>query len=406
MDNPHSNAFANLPGIVRRVVAIRHDLHQHPEVGYEEHRTSGVVAAELTRLGIEHKTGFAGGTGVVAILRGGAGDGPCVALRADMDALPIQELSDLPYASTVPGKMHACGHDGHTAVLLGAAAVLREALPHFAGTIKLIFQPAEEGGCGAERMCNDGVLERPKVEAIFGLHGWPGLKVGMAATRPGPLLASVDGVEITITGRGGHAAAPAASIDPIVCGSALVQALQTLQSRELDPGEASVLTVSEFHAGSGFNVIPETATLVGTFRALSKERRAALKEGVERIATAVAAAQRCRVSFRYFGTTPCTNNTPELAEFVAGVARETLGSAGGGFAWAPRPAMWGEDFAFYLEHVPGCFFVLGVQPPDRNEYPMLHNPRYDFTDAAIPHGIRMMVSVALGYERGTLNAGR
>jgi amidohydrolase len=391
-------ALGSLTAVVRHVTAIRHDLHRHPELGYEEHRTAGVVAAELSRLGVEHKTGFAGGTGVVGLIRGEAGDGPCVALRADMDALPIEEQSGLPYASTVAGKMHACGHDGHTAVLLGAAAVLKEMEPRLKGTVKLIFQPAEEGGCGADKFCDDGVLGTaygPKVDAIFGLHGWPGLKVGTAATRPGPLLASVDGFTITITGRGGHAAAPAAAVDPIVCGAAIVQALQTVISRECDPNEASVLTVSQFHAGSSFNVIPETAELNGTFRALSRARRVQITEALERIARGVAAAHRCGVTFRYYGTTPCTNNTPEMAEFVAEVARKQLGESA--FFWVPQPAMWGEDFAFYLDRVPGCFFVLGVQPLDQNEYPMLHHPKYDFTDAAIPHGIRMMAGAAVAF---------
>ena len=395
MDTPNARNFPGLSDVVRHVTAIRHDLHAHPELGYEEHRTSSIVAAELTRLGIPHTPGLAGGTGVMAVIQGGLGQGPCVALRADMDALPILEASNLPYASKTPGKMHACGHDGHTAILLGAAALLQDLAPTFRGTVKLFFQPAEEGGCGADRMCNDGVLANPKVDAVFGLHGWPGLKVGMAATRAGALLASVDGFTITITGRGGHAAAPASTIDPIVCGAALVSALQTIISREGDPSDAAVLTVSQFHAGTSFNVIPETAELNGTFRALTPQRRVAIQESLERIARSVAAAHRCTVAFVYYGTTPVTANTPECAEFIAAVARETLGDRA--FAWAPQPAMWGEDFAFYLQHVPGCFFVLGVQPHDRTEYPMLHNPHYDFTDDAIPHGIRMMTNAALKF---------
>ncbi len=390
--------FANLDDTVVRMTEIRHDLHQHPELGYQETYTSKQVCKELSRLGIEHKAGYAGGTGVVGLIHGKAatgGAGRCVALRADMDALPIMEATNLPYASKIPGVMHACGHDGHTAVLLGAAACLQSVADSFGGTIKLIFQPAEEGGCGAERMCKEGVLENPKVDGIFGLHGWPGLPVGMAATRSGVLLASVDGFTIQIRGVGGHAASPQQAVDPIICGAAMVQALQTIVSRESDPVEALVLTVSQFHAGSAFNVIPGTAEIGGTIRALARSRRDAAIVALERIARGVAEAHRCTVSIEYFGRTPSTTNTPELAEFVHRTTVEALGEKA--FMWVPKPAMWGEDFAFYLERVPGCFYVLGVQPQGRVEYPMLHNAQYDFTDAAIPVGIRMMSELALRF---------
>ncbi|HUO08111.1 MAG TPA: M20 family metallopeptidase [Phycisphaerae bacterium] len=392
--------FANLEHVAARAVDIRHDLHRHPELGYQETYTSSVVQKELARLNIEFTTGHAGGTGVVGLIKGAASisaknGGGCVALRADMDALPITETTNLPYASTKPGLMHACGHDGHTAVLLGAAAILAENRHRFPGTVKLLFQPAEEGGCGAEKMANEGALDNPKVDAIFGLHGWPGLKVGMVATRPGPLLAAVDGFTITITGRGGHAAAPQDCIDPIPCAAAIVQALQTVISRETDPSDAAVLSVTQFNAGTTFNVISDRAELVGTIRALSKTRHNAIIASLERISRGIAAAHRCEIDFTYFGTTPVTSNTPELADFLRDTASRALGSHA--FIWASKPAMWGEDFAFYLERVPGCFFVLGVQPHDRDSYPMLHNPNYDFTDDAVPVGIRMMTELAIGY---------
>ena len=391
-----ANVFAGLEDIAARAVTIRHDLHQHPELGYQEKYISAAVCKELKRLWIEHKAGFAGGTGVVGMIRGTeGGEGKCVALRADMDALPVMEATGLAYASKTPGMMHACGHDGHTAVLLGAAACLQAARGQFKGTVKLLFQPAEDGGCGADRMCEDGVLENPKVEGIFGLHGCPGMKVGMVATREGPLLAAVDGFTITVMGKGGHAAAPHDAVDPIVCASAIVQALQTIVSREAEATDASVLTVSQFHAGTTFNVIPDTAELNGTLRTLTQGRRDAAMASLERVARGVGEAYRCTVSFKYFWTTPCTNNARGLAEFVRDTARAVLGEKQ--FAWVPKPAMWGEDFAFYLQRVPGCFFVLGVQPADRESYPMLHTPGYDFTDAALPVGIRMMAGLALRF---------
>jgi amidohydrolase len=389
------HVFAGLDAVAAHAIELRHDFHRHPELGYQETRTSGMIAAELDRLGIQHTRGWAGGTGIVATIPGASPAARCVALRADIDALPVAEETGAPYASTTPGAMHACGHDGHMAVLLGAAALLKHQAAAFQGTVKLIFQPAEEGGLGAKRMCEEGALDAPKVDAIFGLHGWPGLKVGMVATRPGPLLASVDGFRIVITGKGGHAAAPQDCIDPIVCAAACVTALQSIISREVDPNDAAVVTISQIAGGSTFNVIPDKVELNGTIRALSDARHRALLDSIERISRGVAAAHRCQIAIDYYGTTPVTANTPELADFFRETAIGALGDRG--FVWAPKPAMWGEDFAFYLQHVPGCFFVLGVQPMDRDAYPMLHNPRYDFTDAAVPVGIRMMVELALRY---------
>jgi amidohydrolase len=387
--------FANLDAVAARAVEIRHELHRHPELGYQEVFTSALICRELDTLGIQYTRGWAGGTGIVALIPGGAGDGKCVALRADMDALPILEETGAAYASTIPGVMHACGHDGHVAVLLGTAALLKARAGHLPGTVKLLFQPAEEGGLGAEKMCAEGALDKPRVDAIFGLHGWPGLKVGMVGTRAGPLLASVDGFRIVVSGRGGHAASPQDCIDPLVCAAACVTALQTIISREVDPNDAAVVTVSQIAGGAAFNVIPDRVEMNGTIRALSDIRHRALIDSIERVCRGVADAHRCAVSFEYYGTTPVTSNTPALADFIAKTAAAALGEQA--FIWAPRPAMWGEDFAFYLKHVPGCFFVLGVQPMEVDSYPMLHNPRFDFTDAAVAVGIRMMVSAAVGF---------
>ena len=395
--------FADLEAVTARAVELRHALHRQPELAYEEKLTGAAVCRELDQLGIPYQKGLAGGTGVVGLIDRG-GD-KCVALRADMDALPIVEETGLPYASERPGVMHACGHDGHMAILLAAAAILQKA--DFVGKVKLVFQPAEEGGCGAQKMVEDGVLEKPQVGAIFGLHGWPGLKVGTVATKPGALLASVDGFTIRVTGRGGHAAAPHDSIDPIVCASAMVQGLQSVVSREGDPTDACVVTVSQIHAGTAFNVIPDAVVMQGTLRALTRKRREAALASIKRISKGIAAAHRCEVELELFGMTPVTTNTPELAALVRETAQRVLGSRA--YIEIPKATMWGEDFAFYVDQewsggkgrgVPGCFFFLGVQPPERETHPMLHQPKYDFADAAVPVGIRMMVELAVGWLGG------
>ncbi|MCL2646750.1 MAG: M20 family metallopeptidase [Phycisphaerales bacterium] len=396
--------FANLDAIADRATEIRHDLHRHPEIGYEEVRTCGVICNELSKLGIEHTKGWGGGTGVVGLIRGKAQglqslglnrDTPCVALRADIDALPIVEESSVSYASAIPGKMHACGHDGHAAVLLGAAAVLQENTHRFGGIVKLIFQPAEEGLLGAEKMVQEGCLENPKVGAIFGLHGLPGLKVGAIATRPGAMCASIDGFTIVISGKGGHAAAPHETFDPVVCAAAMVQSMQTIVSREADPTDPCVVTVASIQTGSAFNVIPDKAELKGAIRALSQSRRAAAIASLQRIAKNVAEAHRCQVSFQFNGSTPYVHNNAEMAELVHQTAVAALGEQS--FEWTPKPQMWSEDFSFYLEKVPGCFFIVGVCPHSCDHYPMLHNPKYDFTDLAVPVGIRMMTELAIRY---------
>jgi amidohydrolase len=387
-------ADAPFDSLFRHITALRHDLHRHPELGYNENYTSQLVERELRALGLHPTTGLAGGTGITALIHGN-GDGPCVALRADMDALPILETTALPYASESRGLMHACGHDGHTSILLGAAAILVSRASTFRGTIKLIFQPAEEGGKGALRMCNEGVLDAPRVDAIFGLHGWPGMKIGTVGTRPGPLLASVDSFDITLTGRGGHAATPHDTIDPIVCAAALVQSLQTIVAREIDPSEPCVVTVGQLHAGSAFNIIPDVATLGGTVRALSSDTREKAVTAIKRLCREIAHAYRCTAAVNFNDRTPVTTNDPALAEFFRETAIATLGPAR--VISMPKAAMWGEDFAFYLDHVPGCFFTLGLQPLDQPTYPTLHNSNFDFNDAAIPVGVEMMTQLALHY---------
>jgi amidohydrolase len=379
--------------ILPRVAALRHRLHQIPELGYEEFKTAEAVRGELDALGIDHVNGVPDApTATIAWI----GDlrKPCVALRADIDALPILERTGLPYASTHSGRMHACGHDGHTATLLGTAGLLKSMVNELPVCVKFLWQPAEEGGGGAERLVDAGVLDGtlgPKVNAIFGLHGWPGLKVGTVATKPGTLLAATDVFAATFTGRGCHGAYPHTGIDPIVTACEAVLNLQQFVSREFDPTDSAVVTVGTIHSGTATNIIPDTARIEGTARTLHSAGRKQIREGIERRCAGIAAANNCAFRFDWTEGYPPTVNDPQMSEYVAGIARTTLGSDR--FLPVSRPSMGGEDFAYYLEKVPGCFFLVGVEPTDKPSHPSLHSDRYDFTDAALAVGMRMFVEL-------------
>jgi amidohydrolase len=374
-----------------RLTDLRRRLHQVPEIGFEEVQTAEIIRAELSRLGIEFVPGVPDApTATIALV--GDRTKPCVALRADIDALPIVERTGLPWASTHAGMMHACGHDGHTATLLGAAEVLKRQAEQLDVCVKLIFQPAEEGGGGGEVLTEAGVLDGrigPVVRAIFGLHGWPGLKVGTASTRPGPLLAATDTFEATFVGTGCHGAFPHWGRDPIVPACEAVLNVQQFVSRDLDPTEPAVVTVGMIHAGTATNIIPDTATIRGTARTLSVEARQLVRESLERRCAGIASAAGCTLRFTYTDGYPPTINDPRMAAHLAQVARRTLGDDR--FFEAGRPSMGGEDFAYYLEKVPGCFFLIGVMPQDRDEHPSLHSDRFDFTDAAMETGVRLFV---------------
>ena len=382
-----------------RAVAIRHRLHQIPEIGYEEFKTAALIREELDALGIEHVDGVPEApTATIAWIGDASGARPCVALRADIDALPILENTGLPYASHHRGFMHACGHDGHTATLLGVAAVLKAMEADLHACVKLIWQPAEEGGGGAERLVEEGVLDGtigPKVDAIFGLHGWPGLPVGVVATKPGPLLAATDNFIATFVGRGCHGAYPHLGLDPIVTAAEAVLNLQQFVSRELDPTEPAVVTVGKFHAGTATNVIPDTATIEGTARTLSEAARNLIGKAIERRCAGIAEANDCDLRFDWIEGYPPTVNDALMADYVARVARQAVGSDK--FLPVARPSMGGEDFAYYLQKVPGCFFLVGVVPPGREHYPPLHSDRYDFTDAALGVGMKMFVELVMQF---------
>ncbi len=390
----HTSIESSLP----RVIDLRHRLHQIPELGYEEFKTAAMLRAELDMLGLSHVDGIPDApTATVAWI----GDiaKPCVALRADIDALPILERTGLPYASTHDGTMHACGHDGHSATLIGVAAVLKSLADELPVCVKLIWQPAEEGGGGAERLVEAGVLDGtlgPKVQAIFGLHGWPGLKVGTVATKAGTLLAATDTFSATFTGRGCHGAYPHMGIDPIVTAAEAVLNLQQFVSREFDPTDSAVVTVGTFHAGTATNIIPDTATIGGTARTLHPQARRHIREAIERRCAGIAQANRCRLDFTWTGGYPPTVNDPRMADYVAATAKAVYGNER--FIPVGSASMGGEDFAYYLEKVPGCFFLVGVEPPDRPTYPPLHSDHYDFTDAALVVGMRMFIELLRNFK--------
>ncbi|HTN97901.1 MAG TPA: M20 aminoacylase family protein [Nordella sp.] len=353
--------------------AIRHDLHQHPELAFEEKRTAEIVARELTRLGFKVTRDLAG-TGVVGTLSSGHGR-KSIGLRADMDALPIVETTGLAYASRTPGKMHACGHDGHVSVLLGAARYLAETRD-FDGTVHLIFQPAEENIGGAQRMIEEGLFKRFPCDAVFAFHNWPGMPIGQFAVRPGTIMAAVDTPTVIISGPGGHGALPHKSADPIVAAAAVVTALQTIVARNVDPNEPAVVTVGTFNAGTACNIIPESAKLEFSVRSCSGPVRKLLAERIPAIVKGVAEAHGCRAAIDYEFGYPATVNTPEETAFARTIADELKGAHP--IIDLAAPTMISEDFAYMLEANPGCYFMLGNG--DGPERKMLHTPDYDFND--------------------------
>ena len=358
------------------LVAIRRDIHAHPEIGFEETRTSAIVADLLETWGITVHRGV-GGTGVVGELRGNHNSNKRIGLRADMDALPILETTGLPYASTVPGKMHACGHDGHTAMLLGAARYLAETR-NFAGSAVVIFQPAEEGGAGAAAMIKDGLMDRFGIEQVYGMHNGPGIPVGQFAIRTGPIMAATDSLDIRIEGLGGHAARPHKCIDSVLVGAQLINGLQSIVSRTVDPLESAVISVCEFHAGNARNVIPQTAELRGTIRTLTEEVRGLVEQRVREVVNGVAQMTGAKIDLVYERGYPVTVNHPVQTEVATRVAREVGGE--GAVGEAP-PMMGAEDFAYMLEARPGAFIFCG-----NGNSAGLHHPAYNFNDEAIVYG--------------------
>ncbi|ABQ35106.1 M20 aminoacylase family protein [Bradyrhizobium sp. BTAi1] len=369
------------------IQAWRRDIHSHPELLYEVHRTAAFVADRLREFGCDEVATGLGKTGVVGVIKGrkpGSGEVKVLGLRADMDALPIEEATGLPYASKTPGLMHACGHDGHTAMLLGAARYLAETR-NFAGEVAVIFQPAEEGGAGAEAMIKDGLIERFKIDQVYGMHNGPGLPIGAFAIRPGALMASTDAIDITIEGHGGHAAKPHNCIDSLLVGAQLVTALQQIVSRSVDPLEAAVLSICEFHAGNARNVIPQSAVLRGTVRTLTPKVRDLMEKRVREVVTGVAQMTGARIDLDYSRNYPVVMNHPEQTEIAIRAAKEVAGDAN---VHEMPPMMGGEDFAYMLEARPGAFIFVG-----NGDSAGLHHPAYNFNDEAIVYGTSFFIKV-------------
>ncbi|MBB6412860.1 M20 aminoacylase family protein [Mesorhizobium sangaii] len=368
------------------VAGWRQHLHQTPELNFDVFKTAAFVTEKLKAFGCDDVVTGLGKTGVVGIIRGRQGEGPTIGLRADMDALPLNEISGKPYASTIPGKMHACGHDGHTAMLLGAAKYLAETR-NFTGSVAVIFQPAEEGGGGGNEMVKDGMMDRFNISKVFGMHNMPGLPVGQFAIRPGPIMAATAEFTITVRGKGGHAAMPHGTIDPIVITSQLVGALQTIASRSTDPVEAVVVSVTKFHAGDAYNIIPETAEIAGTVRTLRKEIAKKSEERIRAICDGLATAFGARIEVDYQANYPVTFNHAEETAFASDVAAGVAGDAH--VHRGIQPVMGGEDFSYMLEARPGAFIFIG-----NGDTAGLHHPAYDFNDEVIPHGMSYWVKLA------------
>jgi amidohydrolase len=374
----------------------RHQIHAHPETAFEEHKTAELVAGLLESFGVAVDRGIAR-TGVIGTLKGSLPGDRAIALRADMDALHIEEQNDVSYASRHNGRMHACGHDGHTAMLLGAAKHLAETR-NFAGTIHFVFQPAEENEGGARLMIQEGVLERYPVEAVFGMHNWPEVPAGQFAVRSGPMMAAFDIFEITITGRGAHAAMPHLAIDPIVVAAQLVGGLQTIASRDVNPAESAVVSITQIHGGDTWNVIPEMVVLRGTTRSFSPAVRDQIELAIRRIAEGVCRAGSAQIELRYERRYPALINASAETEIAAATAASLVGESN--VKRDLLPSMAAEDFACFLEQKPGAYIWTGNGSAEAGR--ILHNPRYDFNDQVLPLGasywVRLVESV-LAKER-------
>ena len=363
----------------REITEWRRDFHAHPELLYDVHRTASSVANKLKAFGCDEVVTGIGRTGVVGLIRGRKGKSDkTIGLRADMDALPIEEATDLPYKSTVPGKIHACGHDGHTAMLLGAARYLAETR-NFAGTAVIIFQPAEEGGAGGKAMVQDGLMERFGINEIYGMHNYPGMPVGEFGLRPGAIMAAADYVQIDIEGKGAHAARPHLGIDTVLVGAQIINALQSIVSRNVDPLEAAVVSICMFHAGSTDNVIPQTAQLRGTARSLIPEVQELLEKRVPEIAETTAKLYGAKATVKYRRGYPVLKNHAVQADFAASVAAQIAGADKVDTSLAP--VMGAEDFSFMLNARPGAFIFVG-----NGDSAGLHHPAYNFNDEVIPIG--------------------
>ncbi|MES2040146.1 MAG: M20 aminoacylase family protein [Pseudomonadota bacterium] len=381
---------------------IRRDIHAHPELCFEEHRTSEVVAQKLEAWGIPIIRGLAG-TGIVGVLKNGSSD-RAIGLRADMDALPMQEINTFAHTSKHDGKMHACGHDGHTAMLLGAAHYLSK-YKEFDGTVYLIFQPAEEGGGGARRMIEDGMFEKYPMDAVFGMHNWPGAAVGTFGVTPGPMMASSNEFEVIVRGKGAHAAQPHKGIDPIIVAIQMAQSWQTIVSRNASPLESAVLSVTQIHSGSATNVIPDEATLIGTVRAFSTEMIDLIEKRMRTIAEHTAAAFDAQVDFRFKRNYPPLINHARETAFAAEVMRSVVGADK--VDDQVEPTMGAEDFSFMLQAKPGCYAFLGNGDGAHRDMGHglgpcnLHNPSYDFNDDLLPIGATYWVRLAEAYLKKT-----
>lgn len=375
---------------------IRRDIHQHPELAYEEVRTADLVAAQLESWGIPVVRNI-GVTGVVGTIKGRSDNGRAVGLRADMDALPMQELNSFDHASTNAGKMHACGHDGHTTMLLAAARHLAESRD-FDGTVHVIFQPAEEGHCGAKAMIDDGLFDRFPMDAVFGMHNWPGMEVGTFALTSGPMMASSNTFGIHIEGKGAHAAMPNLGADPVIAAVQVVQGLQTIVTRNRNPLDPAVLSVTQIHAGSADNVIPTEATVRGTVRTFTNETLDLIESRMRAICEQTAAALDCKATLDFQRKYPPTVNTADETEFCASVMEGIVGA--GNVQRGVSPSMGAEDFAFMLQHKPGCYVWIGNGSGGHRATGhglgpcTLHNGSYDFNDELIPLGGTYWVELA------------
>src|SRR5918994_879376 len=378
--------ISRVADLADEIAVWRRDFHENPELEFDVHRTAGIVADKLREFGCDEVVTGIGRTGVVGVIRGrGAESGRVIGLRAGMDALPIEEATDVAHRSTVPGKMHACGHDGHTAMLLGAAKYLSETR-NFDGTAVMIFQPAEEGGGGGAEMVKDGVMDRFGVQEVYGMHNMPGIPVGAFAIRPGPMMAAADRFVLTIEGKGGHAARPHDCIDTVVVASHVITALQTIPSRNVDPLHSAVVSVCTVRAGEAFNVIPQTATLLGTVRTLTDEVRDLCETRIRAIAENVCAAFGAKATIEYSRGYPVTFNDPDRTAFMTRVAQEVAGEAAVDTTIAPL--MGSEDFSFMLEERPGAYIFVG-----NGDTAGVHHPAYDFNDEAAPYGVSLWAKI-------------